>query len=152
MAGTKLRVVCLVAEKGRQCLGYLHLVAGRFQAFQQGGHWQGIATFGLGREGCATGHHELAFREGQGLLRCQLQSRHKAFHKLRQKVQGPAKKGHVSAYGLAAGKAADGLLHNCLQNGNGKILARNTLVQKGDHVRLGKDATARGYGVYGLGP
>ena len=66
-------------------------------------------------------------------------------------MQGPAKEGYVSAYGLTAGKAADGLLHNCLQNGNGKILARNTLIQKGYHVRLGKNTTAGGYGMYGLG-
>ena len=51
--------------------------------------------------------------------------------------------------GLAAGKAADGLVDNSLEDGSGQILLGGALVDQGLDIGLGKDTAAGGNRIQG---
>ena len=64
-------------------------------------------------------------------------------------MQGTAQEGDMSADGLTAGKAADGLIDNRLENGGGEIFLGRTLIDQGLDVGFGKDTAARRDGIQG---
>ncbi len=150
VSGPEGGVVCLVLEKAGQGLPGGGAACVLLQPHEQGRDRDGFRIV-PGCQAGAEGHHVLAVREGQGLLRRKPQRQGEALHELGQEVQGPAQKGDVALDGLSAGKAADGLLHHGLQDGNGQILPRHALVQERDQIRLGEDPAARGYGMNGFG-
>ena len=82
-----------------------------------------------------------------GRLVRQLQRADEGGLELGQKVQRPAQKRNVAADGLAAGKARDRLVDDCLKDRGGKVGLCRALVDEGLDVRLGEHAAARGDGV-----
>ena len=81
-----------------------------------------------------------------GLVR-ELQRANERRLELRQEVQRSAEERDVAADRLAAGKARDGLVDDCLKDGGGKVRLGRPLVDEGLDVRLGKHAAARGDGI-----
>ena len=81
-----------------------------------------------------------------GLVR-ELQRANERRLELRQKVQRSAEERDVAADRLAAGKARDGLVDDCLKDGGGKVRLGRPLVDERLDIRLGKHAAARGDGI-----
>ena len=62
-------------------------------------------------------------------------------------MQRSAEERDVAADRLAAGKARDGLVDDCLKDGCGKVRLGRPLVDERLDIRLGKHAAARGDGI-----
>ena len=73
-----------------------------------------------------------------------------AFTQLGQEVEGTAQKGNIAPYGLSAGKAADGLVHHCLENGRGQVFPGSAFINQWLYIRFGKYAAASRDWIDGL--
>jgi len=98
----------------------------------------------------ADGGKKMGVVRGNDLLSGQTEGADKGIAQFWKEMERPAKEGHVSADGLSAGQAADGLVHHCLENGGGQIFSGGALVNQGLDIGLGKYAAAGGDGVDGL--
>ena len=72
----------------------------------------------------------------------QLQRADERLSQLREEVQRASEERHVAPDRLAAGKAADRLVHHCLEDRRRKVLLGGTLVDQGLDIRLGEYAAA----------
>ena len=84
------------------------------------------------------------------MLVIQLQCTDEGSFKLCQEVQRPPQEGHVPPYRLPAGQAADGLIHDGLEDGGREVLLCRALVYQGLDIRLRKDAAPGRYRIEGL--
>ena len=66
--------------------------------------------------GAAHGGEKMGVVHIDGVLVVQIQSAHEGSLQFRQEVKGAAQESDVSADGFSAGKAADGLIDNRLEN------------------------------------
>ena len=62
-------------------------------------------------------------------------------------MERAAQKGYAASDGLAAGKAGDGLVHHCLEDGGGQIRLGGPFVNQRLDIRFGKHAAAGRDGV-----
>ena len=84
------------------------------------------------------------------MILIQLQRPDKGRLKFREEMKGTAKKGYMPPNGLAAGKAADGLVYHRLKDGGGQILLGSALVDQGLDVGFGKDTAPGRNGIEGV--
>ena len=78
------------------------------------------------------------------LLSLEAERADKRVAQLRQKVQRAAQEGDIAPDGLSAGKTADGLVDNRLENRGSQVFARGAFVNQRLDIRLGKYAAAGG--------
>ncbi len=62
-------------------------------------------------------------------------------------MQRASQEGYVSPDGLSAGKAADGLVYHCLEDGGGQVFLGGPFVDQGLDIRFCKYAAAGGDGI-----
>ena len=65
-------------------------------------------------------------------------------------MERAAQKGHMAADRLAAGKTADRLVDNSLENGGSQVFFGGAFIDQGLYVRFGKNTAAGGDRVNGL--
>ena len=104
----------------------------------------------LGIQGGSHRGEQVGMFRGDNLVPGQVKGADKGLSQLRKEMKGSSQEGHVAPDGLAAGKAADGLIDHRLENGGGQILPGSSFVNQGLDVRLGEHAAAGGDGVDGL--
>ena len=73
-----------------------------------------------------------------------------AFEAPERKCKRSTQESDMAADRFAAGQAADGLVHDCLENGGGKVFLGRALVDQGLDIGLCENAAAGGDGVNGF--
>ncbi len=142
MTGGKPVIVLLIFKQGFQ--------PGHFEGdgnalLQSPDQISDLHTGGVLRlHGRAHGGKQVRILRVNGSFRRQTQCTDKGLFQLRQEVERPAQKGHAAPDGLAAGKAGNGLIHHCLENGGRQVGNRRPLVNQGLNVRLGEHAAPGG--------
>ena len=129
VAAGKSVVVSLVPEQRFHAL-YLkiHLYT-RGQLFNHGFQGnRGLVLLWI--HGSAHSGKQVGMVRRNDLFLCKAEGTDEAFTQLGQEVEGAAQKGNIAPYGLSAGKAADGLVHHCLENGRGQVFPGSAFINQ----------------------
>ena len=99
--------------------------------------------------GASHGGEQVGVFHFNSVLFVQVQSADESLLELCQEVERASQKGDVTADRLAAGKSADGLVDNSLEDRGGKVLLGSPLVDQRLDVGFGKNAAARSDSIKG---
>ena len=99
--------------------------------------------------GAAHGGKEVGVFQVDGMLVVELQGPDESLFELRKEMQRAAQEGYIAPDGLAAGKAADGLIDHCLEDGGSQVFLGGALIDQGLDIGLGKDTAAGGDRIQG---
>ena len=113
-------------------------------------HLPHIGCLGIIRECRADRDEIIAVIHIDDVICVELQCFDKAFFQFREKVQGTAEKRDISANRPSLCEVADGLVDDCLKDGERDVRLLRAVVHECLDIRLGKHAAARGDRVHAL--